>query len=371
MEAGNVALPDGDEQLARTLQESLNARSLPERTLIKCAGCKTEIGQEKFEKFMGDIWHSECIRCRACSQLISKTEAFKDKDRLYHKSCHDRMCHVCFKIISASRHGITPVWNKKYCYSHETDGTHRCCGCGQLEPNDVEYVGLPNDGRDLCLECLEFATMNSVDCQPLYMDVREFFEGLEMEVEQQIPLLLVERDALNEAVEREKNHHHDSLTIGMCLCEAQVIRTVVSKPRTANGRRIRIITEPYQVERHWHVTAILVLYGLPRLFTGSILAHELMHAWLRLNGYKGLEPEVEEGICQVMAHKWLESELLTGSSSSSFSEFERKLAEFHIRLIEKNPSRVYGGGFRAAKAAVNRYGLRHTLEHIKRAGDLP
>ncbi|KAJ4812473.1 Protein DA1 [Rhynchospora pubera] len=280
------------------------------------------------------------------------------------------MCHVCFKIISANRHGIIPVWNKKYCYSHETDGTPRCCGCGQLEPIDVEYVQLPDD-RNLCFECLHSSTMNNIECQPLYMDIQEFFEGLEMGVEQQIPLLLVERDALNEAVKREKNHHHDSLTIGMCLCEAHVIRTVVSKPRTEKGRRISIITVPYQLEQHWHVTAILVLYGLPRLFTGSILAHELMHAWLRLNGYKGLEPEVEEGICQVMAHKWLESELLAGSGSSSFSEFERKLAEFHIRLIEKNPSRVYGGGFRATKAAVNRYGLRRTLEHIKRAGDLP
>lgn len=36
------------------------------------------------------------------------------------------------------------------------------------------------------------------------MDIREFFEGLMMEVKQQIPLLLVERDALNEAMEKEK-----------------------------------------------------------------------------------------------------------------------------------------------------------------------
>ena len=51
-----------------------------------------------------------------------------------------------------------------------------------------------NDGRDLCLECLDSATM----------DLQEFFEGLMMEIKQQIPLLLVERDALNEAMEKEK-----------------------------------------------------------------------------------------------------------------------------------------------------------------------
>jgi hypothetical protein len=37
------------------------------------------------------------------------------------------------------------------------------------------------------------------------MDIQEFFEGLNMKVEQQIPILLVERQALNEALEAEKN----------------------------------------------------------------------------------------------------------------------------------------------------------------------
>lgn len=75
-----------------------------------------------------------------------------------------------------------------------------------------------------------------------------------------------------------------------------------------------MLTEPYKLTRHCEVTAILILYGLPRFFiyfgfqahyrsilvlillfqfelfnvfrllTGSILAHEMMHAWLRLNG---------------------------------------------------------------------------------------
>lgn len=36
------------------------------------------------------------------------------------------------------------------------------------------------------------------------MDIQEFYEGLNMKVEQQIPLLLVERQALNEAMEAEK-----------------------------------------------------------------------------------------------------------------------------------------------------------------------
>jgi hypothetical protein len=47
--------------------------------------------------------------------------------------------------------------------------------------------------------------MDTPECQQLYMDIQEFFEGLNMKVEQQVPLLLVERQALNEAMVAEKN----------------------------------------------------------------------------------------------------------------------------------------------------------------------
>ena len=55
------------------------------------------------------------------------------------------------------------------------------------------------------------------------------------------------------------------------------------------------------------VTAILVLAGLPRVMAGAILAHECMHAWLRLSGTSQLQPQVEEGLCQLMAVLWLGS----------------------------------------------------------------
>ena len=52
-----------------------------------------------------------------------------------------------------------------------------------------------------------------------------------------------------------------------------------------------------------------VLYGLPRLLTGSILAHECMHAWLRMSGFSAsASQQVEEGLCQLMALLWLEAQ---------------------------------------------------------------
>lgn len=108
-------------------------------------------------------------------------------------------------------------------------------------------------------------------------------------------------------------------------------------------------------------------------------------------GYRNLNPEVEEGICQVLSYMWLESEVLpesknmpstsyASSSSSSYttsskkggkSGVEKKLGEFFMHQISHDASPAYGGGFRAANEAVNKYGLRRTLDHIRLTGNFP
>lgn len=103
-------------------------------------------------------------------------------------------------------------------------------------------------------------------------------------------------------------------------------------------------------------------------------------------GYRNLNPEVEEGICQVLSYMWLEAEVMPGfrnmpststaSSSSKTkkggkSNVENKLGEFFLHQIANAASPAYGGGFRAANAAVNNYGLRRTLDHIHLTGNFP
>jgi Protein DA1 len=47
--------------------------------------------------------------------------------------------------------------------------------------------------------------MDTGDCQPLYHSIRDYYEGMNMRIDQQIPMLLVERQALNDAMEGEKD----------------------------------------------------------------------------------------------------------------------------------------------------------------------
>ncbi|KAM7521079.1 hypothetical protein LguiB_020041 [Lonicera macranthoides] len=362
-----------------------------------CAGCNYDIAHGRFLTCMGGFWHPECFRCHACNQPISDYEFSMNGNYRYHKSCYKEQyhpkCDVCKNFIPTNAAGLIeyrahPFWVQKYCPFHEHDGTPRCCSCERMEPSDSKHVGL-DDGRKLCLECLDSAIMDTNECQPLYLDIQEFYEGLNMKVEQQVPLLLVERQALNEAMDGEKSggHHHMPETRGLCLSEEQTVSTILRRPRIGAGNRVMDMrTEPYKLTRRCEVTAILILYGLPRLLTGSILAHEMMHAWLRLRGYRTLSQDVEEGICQVLAHMWLESQIIpvsgsyiasTSSASTSSSKqgsrspFERKLGEFFKHQIESDTSHVYGNGFRAGNQAVLKYGLQRTLDHIQFTGTFP
>ncbi|GFQ04221.1 protein da1, partial [Phtheirospermum japonicum] len=410
-----------DEQLARALQESLNVESPPESrsqndsvtgngyengyghehgndSLYQpihfpyltgfriCAGCNTEIGHGRFLSCMSAVWHPECFRCHVCSQPISDYEFSMSGSYPYHKTCYKESyhpkCDICNHFIPTNAAGLIeyrahPFWSQKYCPSHEHDGTPRCCSCERMESCEARFAAL-NDGRKLCLECLDSAIMDTDECQPLFLDIQEFFEGLNMKVTQQVPLLLVERQALNEAMDGERHgHHHMPETRGLCLSEEQTVSSILRRPRAGGGNRaMGMRTEPYKLTRHCEVTAILILYGLPRLLTGSILAHEMMHAWLRLNGFRTLRQDVEEGICQVIASMWLESQILhmsddDNASTSSSSSVEKKLSVFFKHQIATDTSLVYGNGFRAGNQAVQKFGLQRSLDHMRETGNFP
>ncbi|XP_017429182.1 protein DA1-related 2 isoform X1 [Vigna angularis] len=363
-----------------------------------CGGCNQEIMYGNCLGCMDTYFHPNCFRCHSCRYPITEREFSLSGKHPYHKSCFKELthpkCEVCFQFIPINAAGLIeyrchPFWSQKYCPSHEYDNTARCCSCERLEPLNIKYYRL-EDGRSLCLECMESAIMDTGDCQPLYHSIRDYYEGMQMRIDQQIPMLLVEREALNEAIVGEKNGFlHLPETRGLCLSEEQTVTSIHRRPRIGGHRLIGMRTQPQKLIRKCEVTAILVLYGLPRLLTGAILAHELMHGWLRLKGYRNLNPEVEEGICQVLSYMWLESEVMpsfqsmpststaSASSSSSSSKkgakshVENKLGEFFKNQIANDSSPAYGGGFRAANEAVNKYGLRRTLDHIHLTGFFP
>lgn len=386
------------ESLNRRMQETLSLRGPPPQLTSvtynppimyasrypeasTCAGCKRQLYGRSLT-CLGRKWHPSCFCCSSCNRAIEDREFSVQGNMPYHRDCYKKSfhpkCEICHDFIPPNTQGLIeyrshPFWDQKYCPVHERDGSRRCCSCDRIETVDEknQYTSL-GDGRKSCSECLESNIMDTRDCQPLYRDILKFYRNRGMPIEQEIPMLLVKRPALNNAREAEKDEHiHAPETRGLCLSEEQTITTVYETAPDEYGY-LHPETEARKLTRHCEVTAILVLFGLPRLLTGSILAHELMHAWIRLDGrFPPLENEVEEGICQVIAHIWLKEELEKLNRKGTGTASTKRLGEFFLHQIETDSSPVYGDGFRAAMAAVEQYGLLNTINHLREKGRIP
>ncbi|MEU8007712.1 protein DA1 [Catellatospora sp. NPDC049111] len=110
--------------------------------------------------------------------------------------------------------------------------------------------------------------------------------------------------------------------------------------------------------RGHQVTDILVVAGLPEVGFGATVAHEVMHAWLKQNRFPQCDPRVEEGLCQIVAHRWLR-------------DHPGRPAEALRTGIERDPDPVYGAGFRMVKEAVRGHGMNAVLTAVRATGRLP
>ncbi|CAH8371717.1 unnamed protein product [Eruca vesicaria subsp. sativa] len=354
--------------------------------LCICDGCNYEIKDGLSVKAFGAFWHSQCLLCVHCHKPIAMNEVSNSK-RKFHRHCYKEHrrpnCYVCTKKIPSTKEGIKyhkhPYWEETYCPSHDDDGTAKCFSCEQLQARGTEYVMLA-DNRWLCVECKESAVMDIDECQSLHFEIREFFKGLNMKVEKEFPLILVDQQALNKAEKENVSEcQYGVVTRGICLSEEKIVTRI---PRGPTKQIIGMTRESQRFVRECNVTAIMILYGLPRLLTGYILAHEMMHAYLRLKGYRKLNTVLEEGVCQVLGHMWLESQRCSTSNAASSAsssrtpprtwlkgdqcDFEKKLVEFCINQIETDESPVYGDGFKKVNEMLvsNHYNLKHTLKDI-------
>ncbi|KAF5842090.1 hypothetical protein DUNSADRAFT_9350 [Dunaliella salina] len=179
------------------------------------------------------------------------------------------------------------------------------------------------------------------------------------------PMILVDRHTLNEYSGREgKDTGSGPATHVQGLCLATVYSSVPSIVRTPGSLLgVSSISTPI-VNKRCNVSAVLVLYGLPRLFTGCILAHELMHAWLRMKNITGLNLKVEEGLCQLMAYVWLDRQ----HGKLSKDALQQRYASYFSYQIRTDISDVYGNGFRDAYEAFEMRGLTAVINDVLSRG---
>ena len=444
--AGDVVVDD--EALARALQEEedlaagggggstsrLNrhrrtpADSVPPGA---CPGCREQVSAfGGYVTAMGARWHRGCFTCGACGGAIGGGTSFATRDGApFHRSCYREKfaprCGVCDEFIGSSTGGTNevggtsvrfmthPYWGTVFCPEHEFDGTRRCDGCDRMEArggggvatggygshassrvnhsSSGEFAELP-DGRAMCLECASTAVIDADhDGAPLYDDVCVFFSKRDLPLlPERPPLHLVSQDTLNDADDKEGWHRgRTARTRGLCLFEEHVVYTVERTPDFAGGFfpvgfKERVVG---QSRGATVVNAVVVLYGLPAVCAGAILAHECTHAYIRMaGGYPRLRPKIEEGLCQLMALLWVEHVAAHGietmgvgggnkdkvRSGGGWEEHNlAAMAGFVANQIRTDPTEVYGDGLRDALAAYQKHGLGAVFEHVRQTGELP
>lgn len=361
---------------------------------LVCASCQQSI-HGRYVQALGKNWHPDCFRCPACGELIGSGSFLHKGGKPYHPDCYHQKfaprCAGCGQVISGlsiramrkhwhphhfvCAHCGKPIagrffahagkaycephyqllfaekctrcgapltgryfedlWGNKYCSSHRREP--RCSSCSRFigspeAPKGVKYA----DGRVMCSACQKTAVDDAAVAARLVGDVKALLarHGFTFDPRARLPITLAGQKDLHRALQKRSRG----------VTTAGVTQTNVN---TVLG-----------VEHSREVKMIQVLYGLPYEHLGAVLAHELGHAWLFLNRYPKLDPYVEEGICEWISSQWLQS---CGT----------EMARFRLLVMEKNPSRVYGRGYRALKKQMARRSPAEVLQYVKRHGALP
>jgi hypothetical protein len=409
-----------------------------------CQGCGKSLNGRYLIIKEGIKYHPQCFCCSGCGQpLESKyvTRGSGSDDSVptgeeaieyYHERCYEELfskkCDVCSKnLIGEYRTHSFFRGLQNYCREHEGH-TRQCFSCSLKEPVGDQFPELP-DGRVICWRCIDTVVVDSDEARPLYLEAVNFMEtilGLPIpKFMREVPVLAVDLSSLNEQnnlkattcgsvhpnCPSDSNRFGSagtfsgSTTRGLTLTTVSTVRYIshdnllwgdfFRHPRAhpmegSNGRNLNFPTA--HLERRCDVTAVLVLCGLPRDLTTSILAHEAMHVWCRLREVHGksvplldLSPPVEEGLCQYVAYRYLDhlqeinesrtrngSAMANSSSAASVPQsWQEKLIPYFKFQIEGDPSPVYGDGFRRAAKCCSMIGFEYALEHVIQHHDFP
>ncbi|KAH7849674.1 hypothetical protein Vadar_021264 [Vaccinium darrowii] len=198
-----------------------------------------------------------------------------------------------------------------------------------LNPTEIEFTNL-GDGRLLCPSCLSISLMEPEQLKPLIRQVYSFFDDyLKLPVSKDIPIFFVDANQI------KKNSHAvndtDHILYGRTMYRGDTIKIVV----------------------------------------GATLVHEMVHALIRLQGWNFiLEKSVEESICEAVACTWLEytADDCDPSYTERDASFAKALNRYTKCVIETSTSYAE---FAQARHAVEKYGLKRTLEHVARTRSIP
>lgn len=301
----------------------------------RCAACDQVI-TGAYTTALGKQWHPGHFVCEVCKRPFSDHRYYEQVGRAYcERDYHEHFSPRCSVCATAMRgQYIVGQWGEEYCAHHEHQLPH-CFSCSRPVCDRLTGGGIRySDGRHICNLCRSHSVTTISDAERLLESVRRCLAGYGMDLGRaKLPLRLPMWDELKGSSSKV---HSDEPT-GMA--------------------RIRSTTrDGVIVDRD--IEEVLVLYGVTEEQFQAIAAHELMHAWLFLNGYDHLPPVVEEGLCELASYLWLRDR-------------NSPEAAYHLRLLQHKDDPVYGAGFHAARDALEGHLVTDVLAYVRTHRYLP
>lgn len=391
----------------------------------RCSGCRNVIVGMSLSA-MGGIYHPGCFVCAACGGNLSSGHYEKGDPPLpYHKACAEEIfsirCTLCDVPLVGQYLSHTFFKDEIFCTRHES--SRQCFSCHRREPQagKTRKEGFTelHDGRVSCVDCISTAILDSSEARPLYLEAVDYMEHvLHLPIPagmRDVPVLAVDLPSLNDQQRNSRYESHrrggpevTGITRGMTLSTVGTVShmTAGSFFNHMTGYFTSGAPQVYHIEEVREITAVLVLFALPKDLTASILAHEAMHVWLKLtrNMPSSIPLKIEEGLCQVISRSYLENVSTTASAlqgngfleshgnrrsefqaalrqldycpsssiaSSKEDKRDRILRTYLCCQIETDQSAVYGDGFREVQNCVTVLGLDIVLEELRNTGRLP
>jgi hypothetical protein len=288
-----------------------------------------------------------------------------------------------------------PFWGstQRICSNHDYKTIPKCLSCHKFQPKNKRFHEVGTSGSLLCPSCAQTAILDDAAAGIVFNQVLSFFQsyGLDMFNDRMfsIPLKLCSPQEMKDKFNSFKSDNSADQYGVCCWMEvhsplgaaAGIIGAGVKKLRDKMQQGNNYSTKatqrnPFGGGRYVYISQIAALKGLPRLYLGNILAHEATHAWLALNPMRkqGVAGEnvrlgvvrklpllVEEGLCQLMAHLYLDSVACNNNLSPS----ESSLVEYNLWSIENHSIHEYGEGYKQAERAY-----KHILDQGGNLHDL-
>ncbi|MCF7949988.1 MAG: protein DA1 [Spirochaetia bacterium] len=244
-------------------------------------------------------------------------------------SLQNPVCAVCGKTIQGRY--IRDYWGNNYHSTHEQ--THPACHyCGRLISKHSTGGGSRySDGRMICALCRDRAIENKESGLAVLNEAHD----------------LLEKHGILLRPFRPKFSLLDRQTLGKYSKSGNELGFTHATRRTDSSGRILDLK-----------IQVFILHGLPYEAFLATAAHELMHAWIHLNGRQDAARWFKEGSCNMAAYLALRS--------------KRTLeADYQIEQMRRQTDRVYGRGFRKVLRFAQRRGTGAWLKSVRTAKRLP